>query len=315
MTLPRCLTLLAASCSLLLADESAFDSAPDASWTRFDPIERGTFDFSGGTCRLSCGRYSYAELEQLVLQYGYGVIPAVAPRVVLFAPSQYADTCVSVDLVDWVPTTDRAVDGQFHALFTRIQPVIGPGMTSGYGMSVIDLGNGNAELEINLLVSEAAIPLGDVVFPFNQESTYRLVLSSRGDTHTARVFDLASPATPVAEVKAFDGTYTTGRNGFGVLTDRYTHPAYFVAPDATFDNFLAWDATPCPVMIEPGNAPDTIVLTSDLRRSMGSDLQTTTDPAVEWLPAFPNSVETAGGQLRLIFNKDGPRRFFRRKNL
>lgn len=51
----------------------------------------------------------------------------------------------------------------------------------------------------------------------------------------------------------------------------------------TFDNFLTWDGSPPPL------AP--------------------------WQPAVPVASETTGGQLRLVFNIDPPRRFFRRKSL
>ena len=287
--------------SLLADDESNFDAAPDVSWTRFDPTGLASFDFNNHTAQLSCALLPY---EQAAANW-----PATAPRAALFAPTEFTDTCVSVDLLAWKPTTNRSADGQYHALFSRIQPGIGLGAVSGYGMAVIDLGNGNAELEIDRLSNEALIELAIITFPFSQNTSYRLVFSSRGDVHTARVFDLASPAAPVAELQVLDGTFPNGRTGFGVLTDRYA------PPDATFDNFLTWDGSPCPVAIEPGDTPGTLVLTSHLHRSMGSMLETATDLAEPWEPAFPVSSEAVGGQLRLVFDIDQPQRFFRRKGL
>ena len=315
LQLPRTLLLIATMSGLLLADESTFDTAPPASWMKYNPIQKGTIDYANGTCRMACGRYTLAELQQLVLLYGESIIPAVAPRVFLFAPSEFGDSCVSVDLIDWTPTTNRSIDGQYHCLFTRIQPVIGPGTISGYGMAMIDRGDGNAELEIDLVFNEALIELAIMSFPFNQNTTYRLVFSSRGDVHTARVFDLASPAAPVAQLQVTEGSFATGRTGFGVLTDRYTDAVYFAPPDATFDNFLAWDSKPCPVTIEPGDVTGTLILSSDLRRSMATNLETATDLAGPWQPAVPATSEASGGHLRLVFKIDQPRRFFRRKNL
>jgi hypothetical protein len=267
---------------------------------------------------MTCDRYSLAELQQLATQYTEAIIPAMAPRIFLFAPTSHADTCTSVDLIDCTPTTSRSLDGQYHCLFTRIQPAIGLGTTSGYGMAIIDRGDGTAEMEFNLIFNEALIEFPPVVtFSFNQESTYRLVLSSRGNVHTARVFDLSFPASPLVEMQYIDeeNNYPTGRTGFGVLTDRYLDAVYYAPPDATFDNFLTWDAKPCPVAIEPGVTPGTFVIASDLYRSMGTALETSTDPAAAWQPAVPASSEVVGGQLRLVFNIDQPRRFFRRKNL
>ncbi len=309
--------LVPALCGILSADQSNFDNAPGASWTIFDPIQKGDIDYSDNTCRMTCDRYSLAELQQLVADYGDGIIPAVAPRIFLFAPTSFADTCVSVDLIDWTPTTNRSADGQYHVLFTRIQPAIGPGTVSGYGMAMIDRGDGNAELEIDIIFNEALFEVAIMSFPYDQETTYRLLFSSRGNVHTARVFDLASPSAPVAELQYTDedDNFPTGRTGFGVLTDRYTSPDYYAPPDATFDNFLTWDAKPCPVAIEPGDTPGTLVLSSDLYRSMGTDLEAATDPAAAWQSATPVSSEVAGGQLRLVFNVDQPSRFFRRKNL
>ena len=162
--LPHCLPLLLACSSLLPADESTFDTAPDSSWMRFDPLDNGNFDFSDDSARLSSEPLSLEEFVELRAIYGEA---AAAPRVVLFAPTEYADACVSVDLVAWKATTNRVNDGQFHALFTRIQPGIGLASVFGYGASVIDLGNGNAELQINSLINEFPVPLTDekVVFP------------------------------------------------------------------------------------------------------------------------------------------------------
>jgi hypothetical protein len=87
--------------------------------------------------------------------------------------------------------------------------------------------------------------------------------------------------------------------------------------DVTFDNFLAWDGSPAPLSIRRGMVPDMIELVSDIRRSMGGGLETTTNPAdaQSWLPASPTAAATAGDQLIRTFQVTGPRAFFRGKSL
>jgi hypothetical protein len=292
----------------ILADDVAdfITTPPVEAWLLFNPVGFSGFNFSGGQCRLTCA------LPTLEAIHAYQI--GAYPRAGVFAPTEFSDAVVSVDLTDWVPTTNRESDGQFHGVLTRVQPGITLFNVSAYGLSMIDIGNGSARLQLDIITNEFTItPLATPVdFPLDPTRDYRLVLSSRGDIHTGRIFDLANPATPVAQITGQDDHFTTGRCGFSVSTDRYT------AVDATFDNFLAWDGSPPPLTIQPGAAPGTIELTCDLRRSMASDLQTTTDltqAADFWQPAVPQSSAQAGGQLVNTFSINGASCFFRRKSL
>jgi hypothetical protein len=137
------------------------------------------------------------------------------------------------------------------------------------------------------------------------------ILVSRGDVHTARVFDLTNPATPLAQLCVQDNNLPSGRTGFIIYNDR------LVPLDVTFDNIIAWDGTPPPLVIQPGAEPGTIALSSDLHRSLATDLQGTTDftnPLTPWQPATPASASVTGNQLVSVFSIDGPRRFFSRKS-
>jgi|GEM_PF-5330027 len=129
--------LLALAIGLILPlgadDETGFSTAPGASWERVDQLSRAVFDFSGGEFRLQCAAPTVGEASV------YGLA-----RGALLAPSVFGDCASSVDLTAWAPTTDRGVDGCFPAVLTRIQSPAGIGSVSGYGLSIIDLGNGTA---------------------------------------------------------------------------------------------------------------------------------------------------------------------------
>lgn len=299
----------------LADDQSDFSSTPDAAWVRYSPLSPSypaSLDFSQGQCQITCPQPSL-EIAQV-----YG-----GARGGLFAPSIMTDSVASVDIVGWAPSESRALSGIHMFALTRVQDPIGLGSVNGYAALVIDMGANsgpggvgrNGRLQLFFLQNEAGSSLTFdtyVDFLFDPVKDYRLLLISRGIHHTARIFDLANPATPVAELYEQDSTYPSGRTGFIIYNDR-------LAPlDVTFDNFLAWDGTPPPLVIQPGSDPATVALSSDLHRSMASDLQSTTDftdPLAPWLPATPASASVNGNQLVTVFPIDGPRRFFRRKSL
>jgi hypothetical protein len=311
--------ILLLSLPVLADDESDFSTAPDGTWLRYDPralaslTPAATFDFGGNQCRINAPR-PLSEAEY----YAAGGFA----RAGLFAPSIMTDSVASVDVSDWVPSADRNLDGIHMIALTRVQSPIGLGSINGYAAIVIDTGANsgpggvgrNGRLQLFIIENELPINMtfGHVDFLFDPAKDYRLILVSRGTLHTARVFDLANPASPVAEMREYDETYSSGRTGFMIYNDR-------VAPlDVTFDNFLAWDGTPPPLAITPGSDPDTIALSSDLYRSMATDLESTadfSDPLAPWQPAAPVSASTSGGQLITVFPIDGPARFFRRKSL
>jgi hypothetical protein len=288
----------------ILADDVAdFSVAPAATWQRHNPLGIAVYDFSGGQCRITCAPPSPPELY-------YQVGPA---RGAILAPTEFGDVVASVDVTDWRLTNDRATESLFIGVVTRVQSPAYIGNVNCYGLSFLNMGNGTAKLQLDLIQGEVYItPLASVDFPLDPTRDYRLVLSSRGDIHTGRIFDLTNPATPVAEITAQDDSFAIGRCGISASTDRYT------TVDATFDNFLAWDGTPPPLAIQPGAAPDTIELSCDLRRAMATRLETTTDltQAVDfWQPAIPQSSAQSGEQLVNTFSINGPSRFFRRKSL
>jgi hypothetical protein len=309
--------LLAAALPSLADDQSDFSSAPDGTWQRYDPRQQAGFSpsffyFGGGQCRIIC--WPPTTIDEY---NAYGL-----PRAGLFAPSVMTDSVASVDISGWYPSENRNLDGIHMFALTRVQSPIGLGSLTGYAAVIIDMGANsgpggvgrNGRLQIMLLYQEQALTnFGQYLdFPFNPDHDYRLILVSRGDVHTARVFDLTNPVAPLAQLVVQDDQIPFGRTGFIIYNDR-------LAPlDVTFDNFLAWDGTPPPQLIQPGAEPGTIALSSDLHRSLATDLQGTTDftdPLTPWLPATPASVSVAGNQFVTIFPIDGPRRFFRRKSL
>ena len=311
---------------VLADDQSDFSSAPDASWQRYDPRAEASlsptalFDFSVNQCRIVAPPPT--TIEEYNAAIGYG-------RAGLLAPSVFInDAVASVDITAWNPTTINRylgtsfIDGTFIGVLTRVQAPVSRLAVNGYSASIIDMGPGSSPggriglLQLMLITNEYNYyPLaGPMEFSLEPTHDYRLVLVSRGNKHTARLFDLANPAIPVAEIVGEDpnNSFPNGKTGIMILTDR---PAL---ADVTFDNFLAWDGTPPPLVIQPGGDPQTIALSSDLHRSMATRLESTTDltdPLTSWFLAWPASATQSGINLITVFPLDGPRRFFRRKSL
>jgi hypothetical protein len=312
LSLPLVLALLSGLPIVRADDETSFATAPDETWERVEPLKEigydlANFDFSAQTCRITC-QVPPAEAFSV---FGLGAFP----RANLFAPTEYVDAVASVDIISWQPPEPGLLDGSFPAVFTRIQPDAGFGQTKGFALALQTLQGGLGRLRIYLANNEALLQLGESpTFTLDPTRVYRLVLSSRGDRHTGRIFDLAAPAPPVVSltIQNFNLASEGGRCGFGVAMP------HALPIDVTFDNFLAWDGTPPPLVIRQGSAPDTIELLSDTRRSMASTLETTTDfsdPLTPWLPATPASATSSGETLIRVFPLNGPRAFFRGKSL
>jgi hypothetical protein len=309
--LPIVLSLLAALPFVRADEETSFDTVPDASWERVEPLKEigldlANFDFSAQTCRITCA----VPPPEILIQLG----AAAAPRSNLLAPTEYLDAVASVDILSWQVPQPGLLDGSFPGVFTRIQPEAGFGKTTGFTLSLQTLQGGLGRIRIYLASNEALLQLSQSpTFTLDPTRVYRLVLVSRGDRHTGRIFDLTNPGTPVASitVQNFNLASTPGRCGFGVAMP---HP---LPIDVTFDNFLAWGGTPPPLTIQPGTAPGTIELLSDTRRTMASTLQTTTDPSdpAAWQPATPLSTTESGPSLISAFPLTAPRAFFRGKSL
>ena len=297
--------------SAIADDETSFTTAPDASWERVEPLkdiglDLASYDFSAQTCRITCDVPPLSIIQQLGA--------AAAPRANLLAPTSYLDAVASVDVVSWQPPQGNLLDGSFPGVFTRIQPETGFGKTTGFTLSIQTLQGGLGRIRIYLAFNEALIQLAQSpTFALDPARTYRLVLASRGDRHTGRIFDLTHPGMPLASISVQDSNLVTapGRCGFGVAMP------HALPIDVTFDNFLAWDGTPPPLTIRQGNEPGTIELLADTRRSMASTLETTTDPAnpASWLPATPASTTESGASLIHTFPLSGPSAFFRGRSL
>lgn len=309
--LPIVLSLVSALPFVRADDETSFDTVPDESWERVEPLKEigldlANFDFSAQTCRITCAVPPPEVLLQLK--------DAAAPRANLLAPTEFVDSVASVDILSWQPPVGNLTDGSFPGVFTRIQPEAGFGKTTGFLLALQTLQGGLGRILIYLASSEGLLPLSQSPsFTLDPTRVYRLVLASRGDRHTGRIFDLTNPGTPVASitVQNFNLVTDAGRCGFGVAMP---HP---LPIDVTFDNFLAWDGTPPPLTIRQGSESGTIELLSDTRRSMASALETTTDlsdPAA-WQPATPLSTTESGPTLIRAFPLTAPRAFFRGKSL
>lgn len=304
--------IVAASFSVVHAtDETSFDTVPDASWERIEPLTEigldiAGFDFSAQTCRITCA----APPPEVIQQIG----AAAAPRATLLAPTEYLDAVASADILSWQPPPPGFPDGSFPAVFTRIQPETGFGKTDGFALSLQPLPGDQGRIRIYLAFNENLLQLAQsTIFTLDPTRAYRLVLASRGDRHTGRIFDLTNPGTPLASITLQNPNLVSdpGRCGIGGVMP---HP---LPLDVTFDNFLAWDGSPPPLTIRQGNTPGTIELLSDTRRSMASSLQTTTDltdPAA-WLPAAPLSTAESGPDLIQVFTLTGLQAFFRRGSL
>lgn len=303
--------------SALADDETSFTTTPDSSWERIEPLKElgvglglgsgldlANFDFSGQTCRITCG----VPPQEIISAYSYGAVP----RANLLAPTEFPDAVVSVDLISWQPPLPGMYDGSFPGVFTRIQPEAGFGKTDGFVFGVQPLQNNRGIIKIFRATNEYLDQLAaSPAFNLDPSKTYRLVFASRGSIHTGRIFDLSRPGIPLASITAADNFFVSepGRCGFGVAMP------WPLPIDVTFDNFLAWDGTPAPLTIRQGETPGTIELLADTRRSMASDLETTTDPSdpAAWIPAVPAGITESGPALIRVFPMLGPSAFFRGK--
>ena len=297
--------------SAVADDETSFATAPDASWERLEPLKEigydlANFDFTTETCRITCA----VPPPEAFSLYGLGAFP----RANLLAPTEYLDAVASVDVISWQPPQGNLLDGSFPAVFTRIQAETGFAKTDGYSLALQTLQGGLGRIRIYLAFNEALLQLVESpTFTLDPARSYRLVLASRGDQHSGRIFDLTNPGTPLATISVQNPNLSTapGRCGFGVAMP---HP---LPIDVTFDNFLAWDGAPAPLIIRQGSEPGTIELLADTRRSMASTLETTTDHSnpASWLPATPASTTVSGPTLIRTFPLNGPSAFFRGKSL
>lgn len=298
-------------CASRADDETDFSSAPDSSWTRVEPLKEigqdlVQFDFSNQTCRITCPVPSQAVINQWQM--------AAAPRASMFAPTIYTDAVASVDILTWQPPQGNLLDGSFPGVYTRVQPNVGFLKTTGWVLALQTLQGGLGKLRMYTCSGEVLTNAGESgPFVLEQGHSYRLVLVSRGNQHTGRFFDLATPHMIKASVASTSSFLANaqGRCGLGALIP---HP---LPLDLTVDNFLSWDATPTPLTIRKGTLPETIELLCDTRRAMACTLQTTvnfTDPWTPWYTAYPDSTTVVGDQLLRVFPLNPTGEFFRHRS-
>ena len=173
-------------------DESDFAAAPPASWQRVNPIGLATFTFTGGVATIAAAPPTPQQAQVIGLARG-----------ALLAPTERIDCAVSVDVVAWSATR------VFASVITRVGTPAGLGTSRGYSFTLIP---STGAVELHRLDGEIPTKLGSTQFiSMTPGATFRLVLVSVGDRHTARIFNTADLATPLAEVAAFDATYASGR--------------------------------------------------------------------------------------------------------
>lgn len=260
-------------------DESAFTTAPPASWQRVNAIGLATFTFTGGVATIAAAPPSPQQAP--VIGFARGA---------LLAPTEWTDCAVSVDVVAWSATR------VFASVITRV------GTSHGYSLTLIP---STGAVELHRLDGEIPTKLAPTQFiAMTPGASYRLVLASAGGRHTARIFNNADFTTPLAEVSAFDATYASGRSGIVTSTDSYT------MIQASYDNFLAWPGVAAPLTVIP--TPGNFTVETDARRSLAS-LWETTDDLIGgiWLPALPALSQPSAGLVRAIFGIAEPARFHR----
>ncbi len=266
-------------------DETDFATAPDASWQRANAIGTAAFSFAGGVATISAAPPP----------------PEQAPfigraRGALLAPTEWTDCAVSVDVVAWSATR------VFTSVITRVGTPAGLGTSRGYSFTLIP---STGAVEMHRLDGEIPTRLSSTQFiSMTPGATFRLVLASVGDRHTARIYNTADLATPLAEVSAFDSTYASGRCGIVASTDSYT------TIQASYDNFLAWPGVSAllTVLPESGN----FAVETDAPRSLASFWESTDDlPGGIWQPEFPLLTQQPSGVLQATFGLAEPARFFR----
>lgn len=264
-------------------DETDFSAAPPPSWQRVNPIGLATFAFPNGVATIAASPPTPQQAQVIGLARG-----------ALLAPTEWIDCAVSVDVVAWSATR------VFTSVITRVGTPAGLGTSRGYSFTLIP---STGAVELHRLDGEIPTKLAPTQFiSMTAGATFRLVLASVGGNHTARIFNTADLATPLAVVSAVDFTYASGRSGIVASTDSYT------TIQASYDNFLAWSGVAAPLSVVPGN----LAVETAARRSLASFWESTDDlPGGIWQPEFPPLAQQPGGAIHAIFAVVEPARFFR----
>lgn len=210
-------------------------------WTRYNPINTGTWTFPGGN------------------SYRIQSAPSPDPGLMLqgragsLAPGSFGDFFVSADITGWDDSVHQVV-----GLLARVQNA-GLATTAGYLFSH-DRGNPSSQtsgdMDIVRLDGEFPTVLANITgtdaIHFETNKQYRLVFIGRGTNFTGRVYELPNTTTPVVELTAFDETYASG--ALGLMVANNAAPTYSGPADATFDNFFTSRVEPkLDVEVENGN--------------------------------------------------------------
>src|SRR6185369_319250 len=166
-----------------------FNDGTDDGWTRYNPIDTGTWTLSGGTYRL----------QSSVSQSPGTVGPGRAGS--LRTAETYAQFSVAVDIVAWDNTLD-----QIFGLITRVGTP-GLGSTKGYGFTYATRTgrNPSGELEILRIAQEAGTDITTASnFTFVVGLSYRMVFEGEVNQLTAKLFSSTNLTTPLVTLTATD---------------------------------------------------------------------------------------------------------------
>ena len=209
-------------------DETNFSAAPPASWQRVNPLGLATFTFTNGVATIAAAPPSPQQAQTIGLARG-----------TLLAPAEWTDCAVSADVVAWSATR------VFTSVITRVGTPAGLGMSRGYSFTLIP---STGAVELHRLDGEIPTKLAPTQFiSMTAGATFRLVLASVGERHTARIYAAADLAQPLFQASVLDATYASGRCGIVASTDSYT------TIQASYDNFLAWSGAAAPLTVVPGS--------------------------------------------------------------
>lgn len=280
---------------LCAEDDTDFSTEPGLDWQRVDSLGLASFTFFNGTTILE------SPAPSIPVAQIYGLA-----RAALLAPTEYTTAVVSADVV--------AVGGvrTFASVITRVGTPAGLGTSRGYSLTIIPSESG--KFQIHRLDGEIPTQIAPTTYAaLTPGHSYRLILASVGTTHTGRIYDTMNLSTPLAELTASDATYATyasGRSGIVASTDS------LVNISATFDNFLAWDGTPAPLTIVASDIlPTAILLKTEARRAIATNLESTGDLLSPWSPAPPDLKTHTGTELHTHHLPFAPQQFFRRRLL
>src|SRR4051812_23717058 len=232
----RDLFLIVVNSSLLLASTSAlsiqaavfddFNDNTDDGWTRYNPIDSGSWTLSGGTYRVQSAASSSPGTV------GPGRAGSIRTT------ETFSQFSTAVDIVAW----DNSLD-QIFGLITRTTTP-GLGSTRGYGFTYATRTGRNAsgELQMLLIAQEAGTDIAPAVnFTLVPGQSYRMVFEGVLGNLTANLYSKTNLSVPLATLSAVDSTYSSG--GVGFFTYDNSRTALGRA-DVTFDNFASQELGP-----------------------------------------------------------------------